>query len=169
MSTHAHRLVFLISALVAHQAFAKDENPLPNLEKETAEAFQPQVEAVRAQMQTGGRFEYIKDDDRERVNADLDTMSAMIRQNGTVAAMKEEDKIRLFNIQEKVNSILTNSDSNHMVCEKVPQPGTLMRMTTCHTYAELRKRTRYSQDTLEKTQHTLMLHSFSAGAGPGGH
>jgi hypothetical protein len=165
MNIHLLRLVFLVSLLAAQQVLAGDEVPMPVLENETAEAFQPQVDFVRAQMQTGGRYEYIRDKDRERVNADLDTMRAMIVKHGTVAAMKEEDKIKLFNIQEKVNSILTNSDSNHMVCEKVPQPGSMMRLTTCHTYAELRRRTRDSQNELEKAQNNLMLHSYTVGAG----
>ncbi|HZP66976.1 MAG TPA: hypothetical protein VFB32_11765 [Rudaea sp.] len=123
---------------------------MPVLEKETPEAFQSQVDRVRAGMQPGGRFEYIEGANRDRVNADLDTMSGMIRANGSVAAMKPEDKKQLIDIEERVNAILTRSDSNHMVCEKVQQPGSLLRVATCHTFGELRKRQLDGQNETEK-------------------
>ncbi len=67
-------------------------------------------------MAKGGRFRnYINDNDRSTVEDGLKFMHDLIQQNGSVAAMKEDDKILLFNRQEKVNTLLTNSDSQRII------------------------------------------------------
>jgi len=166
MNIHVCRPALMILLFAALPAVAKDMPPLPALEKENADAFKPTIDRIQHEMDKGGRYEYIKDDDRNEVNADLDLMLGMIREHGTVAAMKDEDRVKLFNTQEKINAILTNSDSNRLICEKVPQPGTMLRQTSCHTVAEARKRERESQDALERSQNHLQMRSFQA-AGSG--
>ncbi len=166
------RFLILAAAIVVSLssgfASATEKYPvLPDLDKQNVASFEAQAAGVRKEMEKGGRFEYIKPDDRATVENGLDFMHDLIVQNGTVAAMKEEDKVRLFNRQERINSILTNSDSQRIICEKADQPGTLFRATTCHTYAELQRRTRDSQDAIERSQNHAMLRGF--GAGPAGH
>ena len=143
-------LVFTLSA----SAFADQDQkpPLPVLEEETADAFQPVIDQVRADMEKGGRYEYIRKDDRNDVNRYLEQMKRMIGKSGTVAAMKEEDKVNLFNTQEKINAILLQNDSNRMICTRAQEPGALFNITTCHTYAEIRRRQLRAQYALDGVQ-----------------
>ena len=92
-------------------------------------------------------------------------MHDLIEQNGTVAAMKDEDRIRLFNRQERVNTLLTKNDSQRIICEKAGQTGSLFKSTTCHTVAELEKRTRDSRNNLERTQMNQTAVRGVGGAG----
>lgn len=158
----------LLSALSSGPVLASNEvpTPLPVLTEQTPETFQPQIDRIRAGFEHGGRYEYINQDNKETVNQGLDSMLALIRKNGTVAAMSTPDRIALFNAQEKVNAILTHSDSNRLICEKEQQPGSLMRITTCHTYADLRRRAMMTEHELQTAQkNNLQIRSFSAGAG----
>ena len=165
MKRHLILAAAIAALLAAAAASAAEKYPvLPDLDKQNVATFEAQAAGVRKEMEKGGRFEYIKPDDRTTVENGLNFMHDLIVQNGTVAAMKEEDKVRLFNRQERINSILTNSDSQRIICEKADQPGTLFRATTCHTFAELQRRTRDSQDAIERSQNHAMLHSFGAGA-----
>ncbi len=155
-----------LCALFASTVAAKEKySELPDLEKQNVETFSAQSDHVRHEMEKGGRYEFIKTDDRASVEDGLNFMHDLIAQNGTVAAMKEEDKIRLFNRQERINSILTNSDSQRIICEKADQPGTMFRATTCHTYAELQRRSRDAQNTIERTQNQRFGSSFPSAAG----
>jgi len=148
----------LLLAVSTHAFAAQDQQaPLPVLEEQTPEAFQLQVDRVRKDMEPGGQYEYIRKDDREEVNRRLDEMMAMITKAGTVAAMKEGDKVTLFNTQEKINAILLQNDSDRRICTRAQEPGALFIVTTCHTYAEIRRRQMQDQRTLEDTQNHVMI------------
>jgi hypothetical protein len=165
MKSNRAFIALLIGALVCAPAVATDKYPIkPDLDKQNVDTFQAQMDGVHKEMDKGGRFEYIKDNDRATVEDGLKFMHDLIQQSGSVAAMKEDDKILLFNRQEKINTLLTNSDSQRIICEKAPQPGSLFRLTTCHTVAELARRTRDAQNTIEATQNRTMMNSFSAAA-----
>ena len=165
MKSNRAFVALLIAALVCAPAVATDKYPMkPDLDKQNVDTFQTQMDSVHKEMAKGGRFEYINDNDRATVEDGLKFMHDLIQQSGSVAAMKEDDKIQLFNRQEKINTLLTNSDSQRIICEKAPQPGSLFRVTTCHTVAELAHRTRDAQNTIEATQNRAMMSSFSAAA-----
>ena len=166
MKSNRAFIALLIAALVCAPAAATDKYPIkPDLDKQNVETFQAQIDSVHKEMAKGGRFEYINDNDRSTVEDGLKFMHDLIQQNGSVAAMKEDDKILLFNRQEKINTLLTNSDSQRIICEKAPQPGSLFRLTTCHTVAELAKRTRDAQNAIEGTQNHVMISAVSGAAG----
>lgn len=150
MKIHPGLIALLIGSVFALPVFADEAAPLlPDLSKETAQAFQAQIDEVHAQMRHGGRFEFISQDAHDEVNQKLTRMKAMIAKAGSVANMSEDDKVTLFNTQQRVNELLTHYDSNRKICTRAQQPGSLFRITTCHTFAELHERTRNAHDTLE--------------------
>ncbi|MET0229362.1 MAG: hypothetical protein ABW186_00355 [Rhodanobacteraceae bacterium] len=55
---------------------------------------------------------------------------------GSVATMKEDQKIALFNAQETVNSILTLRDRDRVICRKEAPVGSHIPVTSCHSYAQ---------------------------------
>ena len=163
MKTNRAFIALLMAAFVCAPAMAIDKYPIkPDLDKQNVDTFQAQIDSVHKEMAKGGRFEFINDNDRSTVEDGLKFIHDLIQQNGSVAAMKEDEKILLFNRQERINTLLTNSDSQRLICEKADQPGTLMRATTCHTVAELAKRTRDSQTAIERTQNQNLQHLPSA-------
>ena len=150
-------------------ASATEKYPFaPDLAKQNAETFDMQAVHVRKEMEKGGRYEFIKDDDRAAVEDGLTFMHELISENGSVAAMKEDDKVRLFNRQERINALLTDSDRQRVICEKTYQPGSLFRLTTCHTVAELAARERDAKNTIEQTQNRVTIGS-GLGAAASGH
>ena len=68
-------------------------------------------------MAPDGRYEFIRPDDKAKVEADFDAMKALLQKAGSVETMSQQDKVHLFNLQENANGILTHSDSNRLVCE----------------------------------------------------
>ena len=121
---------------------------------DTPEKFAIAVKQIQAEMSTGGRYEFIRPDERGKVNADLDTMQDLLSKAGSVDAMKMEDKIRLFNTQEHVNGLLVHNDANRLVCERRAPVGTSIPQTTCRTVGEMERsrlaNNKYMQDALGK-------------------
>lgn len=149
-------------------AFAVDKYPFkPDLDKQNVEAFDMQAARVRKEMDKGGKYENIKSEDRTRVEEGLNFMHDLFVANGTVAAMKEDDRIRLFNRQERINALLTNSENNRIICEKTYQAGSLFRLTTCKSVAERAQREQDAKSTLEAAQNHTEMNGMSAAA-PGG-
>ena len=112
---------------------------------DTPEKFAEVAAQIRKEMGPDGRYEFIRPDDKAKANTDLDTMAAMLQKAGSVAAMKQNEQVQLFNTQEHLNGILTHSDRNRLVCERRAPVGTNIPQNTCKTVAEIEKMRRDSQ------------------------
>jgi hypothetical protein len=112
---------------------------------DTPSAFAEVAAAVRNEMGTGGRYEFISPDEKAKANADLDAMAGMLQKYGSVAAMRQDERVVLFNTQEHLNGVLTHSDRNRLVCEHRPPMGSNIAVTSCKTVAELEKMRRDGQ------------------------
>ena len=144
--------------LTGTAAFGKDKYPFaPDLDKQNVATFDLQAAKVRQEMDKGGRYERINDEDRARVEDGLNFMHELIVSNGTVAAMKEDDRIRLFNRQERINALLTHSDNQRIICEKSYQAGSLFKLTTCKSVAERAQREQDAKNTLEAAQNHTQI------------
>ena len=119
---------------------------------DSADTFAAVADTVRSEMKPGGRYEFIRPRDRTDVESGLDAMMALLGKSGSVAAMNHDDKIRLFNLQEQVNGILTKSDNNFLVCERHAPVGSNIPLTTCKPYGEIERKRLSTQKYLEKTQ-----------------
>ena len=163
------RCLFLSAAIAAlltsAAAFGVEKYPVkPDLDKQNVETFDMQAARVRQDMDKGGRYERIKDEDRAKVEEGLSFMRDLIVANGSVGAMKEDDRIRLFNRQERINALLTNSEGNRIICEKSYQSGSLFRLTTCKSVAERAQREQDAKNTLEAAQNHVEIGLGSAAA-----
>ncbi|MBS0582469.1 MAG: hypothetical protein JSS42_05135 [Proteobacteria bacterium] len=112
---------------------------------DTPEKFAETAAQIRKEMGSGGRYEFIRPDDKAKADADLDTMAAMLQKAGSVSAMSQGDQVQLFNTQEHLNGILTHSDRNRLVCERRAPVGSNIPVNTCKTVAEIEKMRRDSQ------------------------
>ena len=117
-------------------AGAKENYKEKAFNADSRDKFEAVAADVRRQMENGGRYQYVKPEERAKVDAALAEMTAIFAANDSVASMPEPTKIRLFNDQEVVNSILTQRDSERVICKKEAPVGSHIPITSCHTYAQ---------------------------------
>jgi hypothetical protein len=140
-------LIFVLTMLVLPAVSGAADHVVEKpIAADTPERFSETVKQVHNEMQVGGRYEFISAADKTKAEADMDSMASMLKTVGSVAAMNEQDKIRLFNTQEHLNGILTHSDSNRLVCERKAPIGSNIPLTTCHTVAEIENARHRSQN-----------------------
>jgi len=130
-------------------AMASDQVIEKPVVADTPEKFAQTAGQIRAEMNAGGRYEFINPGDKGKVETDLNSIGAMLQKSGAVAAMSQEDKVRLFNTQEHLNGLLTHSDSNRLVCERRAPVGTNIPLNTCKTVGEIEKNRRDSQKYMQ--------------------
>ena len=104
---------------------------------ENKDDFTAVVAAVHQQMQSGGRYEFVDQNERQKIDASFADMQSLFDKYGTVAQMDQGTKVQLFNDQETVNAILTRRDDKRLVCESVAPIGSHIPRTTCRTYREI--------------------------------
>lgn len=103
---------------------------------DSKDKFESVAASVHKEMAEGGRYQYVKPEERTTIDSKLGEMSALFAENGSVQSMKEETKIKLFNDQEIVNSILQQRDGDRVICKKEAPIGSHIPITSCHTYAQ---------------------------------
>jgi len=133
--------MLMAAAIAASVAFcgaagAKENYKEKAFNADSRDKFEAVAADVRKQMETGGRYQYVKAEERVKVDAALTEMTALFAANDSVASMPEATKIKLYNDQEVVNSILTQRDGDRVICTKVAPVGSHIPITNCHTYAQ---------------------------------
>jgi hypothetical protein len=140
-----------LSLLVATiPAAAKENYHEKTFNADTQEKFRVVAEDVRKEMEPGGRYEYVKPKERATIEQALAEMDALFAATGGVEHMKQDDKVKLFNDQEVVNSILTRRDKDRVICEDKPKLGSHVRTTSCHTYGQAEDARRGSKDQMDE-------------------
>jgi len=146
-------LLASMQALCFAAAFASDKVVEKPVAADTAQKFNDVAAAVRKEMQAGGRYEFIRADEKAKAETDLETMGAMLQKSGSASAMSEADQLKLFNTQEHLNGILSHSDANRLVCQKDRPVGSNIPVTTCKTFGEIERNRRdaqkYMQDSMQ--------------------
>ena len=152
-----HASKFFRATLVASLLFlaplpaaAKENYHEKALNADTQEKFQAVADNVRKEMEPGGRYEYVKPEERATIERSLADMDALLAESGGVANMKQDQKIKLFNAQEVVNSILTRRDGDRVICKNETKVGSHIPTTNCHTYAQEEEARRGSRNQLDE-------------------
>ena len=123
---------------------------------DTPEKFAETVTELHEEMNPGGRYEFIRPDDKAKVETDLNAMAALLKKSGSVSAMTQVEKVQLFNTQENLNGILVHNDSNRLVCEHKAPVGTSIPRTTCQTVGEI--------ENARKASNTMMNQAAQTGS-----
>jgi len=124
----------VLCVAVAHAGDQIVEKPLV---AQSLDGFRKESGAIRDGMQPGGRYEFLKTADRDRVEARLKTMEAVLQKHAGQNDLNSADKITLVNAQEEINGILKSNDSNRLVCESRAPIGSHIPVKTCRTYGEI--------------------------------
>lgn len=143
-------LVAMALALVVNAAAAKENYHEQTFNADTREKFQAVADDVRKEMEPGGRYEYVKAKERVTIEQSLAEMDALFAASGGVEHMKQDDKVKLFNDQEVVNSILTRRDKDRVICDNSAKLGSHVRSTSCHTYGQEEDARRGSKEQMDE-------------------
>ncbi len=135
--------LFLVVSALADQVINKP------VAADTPDKFAQTVYEIRQEMSPGGRYEFMRTDEKTKVESDLNAMAAMLQKSGSVERMTQTEKVQLFNAQEHLNGILTHSDSNRLVCEHTSPVGTSIPRTTCQTFGEVERSRKATNKSLQ--------------------
>ena len=124
------------SIAVCGLAGAKENYQEKAFNADSKDKFDSVAADVRKEMESGGRYQYVKPDERSKIDASLSDMSRLFSENSSVDAMSQDAKVKLFNDQEVVNSILQQRDGDRVICKHEAPIGSHIPVTTCHTYAQ---------------------------------
>ncbi|MEK7383093.1 MAG: hypothetical protein AAB262_07385 [Elusimicrobiota bacterium] len=152
-SACAAALIVVASIAIAQASLvaAGPQQPAPVLAPKVAPAeFLRTLQMVREEIKPGGRWEYVPSVDRPGLEASMKTMEALLAGRDAVDSMSEDDKMRLFNAQERINAILARNDGQRVVCEMVKPTGSHNAKRLCLTYAEKRLMQEDAASTLER-------------------
>ena len=143
----------LLAAPCAH-ATDSDDNAGKVIDKpvlaDDPAKFATQNDWIAEQMKPGGRYEFIKPAEKQRVTTVLAQMASLLARSGSVDAMNHDTRLQLFNDQEEVNGILKHNDSNRLVCESRAPIGSHIPVTTCHTWGQIATAARNTQYGMDK-------------------
>jgi hypothetical protein len=136
---------------------------------ESKDDFTAVVAAVHQQMQPGGRYEFVQQGERDKLETNFTDMQSLFNKYGTVAQMDQGSKVQLFNDQEAVNAILTRRDDKRLVCESVEPIGSHIPRTTCRTYREIEMEQRNAQNFQQQLMQVNQPSGSSLSPHPSGH
>jgi len=123
--------------LAASCAWADEVLKNPVDAADTPQKLQAVIDSIHGEMAAEKRYEFINPTERRNVDADFATMMTLMTNAGSVTAMKQPDRIKLFNTQEHVNGILTHSDRNRLICQRRSKMGSNLPVTECRTLADI--------------------------------
>ena len=145
----------LVCLVLATGAYADDRVIEKPLIAQTLDGFHQESGAIREEMKAGGRYEFLKNDERTRIEARLVTMENVLQKHAGQNELSGNDKMALLNAQEEVNAILKHNDSNRLVCESRPPIGSNLPVKTCRTFGETERLRGEAARTMEEKNHLV--------------
>ncbi|TDR45789.1 hypothetical protein DFR29_104217 [Tahibacter aquaticus] len=116
------------------------------------ERFEDQAAAIRQEMKTGGRFEFLTAAERGGVEKQLDTIAAILEAHSG-AKLDDDAQLDVYAAQETANSILTQKDGRRLICEYTAPTGSNRKVKQCMTFAERTRAHKESQNTMRDNLH----------------
>lgn len=124
------------AVMCSFPAFAKDTSD-PAVNANTKESFATVSAWVRKEMSPGGRYAYVTETEKSKVDGKLSEMGGLFDKHGSVAEMNDADKTTLFNDQEELNAILSKRDGDRIICKNEIPIGSHIPVKNCKTYSQL--------------------------------
>lgn len=122
--------------------------------------FEKQKEKILADLGEGKTYAEISQSDRIEVRNALNRIGDSLQRAGGVDQLSPEDKVKVINDQELVNTILTRAgEDSRLVCSREKKVGSHRATTQCHTVAQRRRMREESQQELSKNFRQPILES----------
>ena len=120
----------------------------------TEGSFAAQAREIKKSLSDGKTYAEMSRVERDEVRSLLDRMSARLEGVATVEELPEQDRLDLFNEQERVNALLVKAYADsRIVCAKRGRTGSHMRDNSCQTVAERRRRAEQDQENMRLLQN----------------
>jgi hypothetical protein len=132
----AFAIALVLAMALATPAGAKENYHEKQINAETKEKFVDVMQSTQREMSPGGKYEFVQPKERVQIDQSFGEMTKLFDEYGTVSAMTQDAKVKLFNDQEIVNSILTKRDRDRVICTNQAPIGSHIPITQCHTYAQ---------------------------------
>lgn len=153
MSTYRFLRSLAAAALLLPLAcIAAQPDASRHLDASTQERFDDQAAAIRQEMRSGGRYEYLTGAERADVEKQLDAIAAIFGASAG-AALTEDQRLDLYAAQESANAVLTQKDGRRLICEYSAPTGSNRKIKQCMTYAERMRAHKESQNTMRDNLH----------------
>ena len=118
--------------------------------------FEQQREKILADLGDGETYSEISQNDRAEVRDALTRIGDSIQKAGGVDALSVDDKAKVFNDQELVNTILTKAgEDSRLVCTREKKVGSHRTTTQCMTLAERTRQREQSQQAVRDNTRTI--------------
>ncbi|WP_386065578.1 hypothetical protein ACFJIW_13715 [Tahibacter sp. UC22_41] len=114
--------------------------------------FDDQAAAIRQEMQSGGRYEFVSEAERADVESNLVRIAGVLGRHADAQAFSDGDKAELLQAQENVNAVLTRNDGRRMVCVRERPTGSHLGKDKCQTFAEIERARRSSETDVRRLQ-----------------
>ncbi len=155
MKTMMKTTWMLISVLLAISgtAFAGDQSAKdPAVKKITDPAeFKTLTEELQREMHSGGRYAYVKPDEHRRIDADFQTIQALLEKQASGVTLSQSELAQQYTAQSEANALFHQRDGDREVCERVEQIGSHVPKMVCYTYAQIQELREDTQKFLYKT------------------
>lgn len=116
-------------------------------------SFEEQRATILKDLDGGKVYSEISSKERGQVKDALNRLSGALQSPMGVQGLSEEEKARVFNDQELVNTILTRAgEDSRVVCTREKTVGSHRPTTRCLTVAERRRMTDNGQNALRQHQ-----------------
>lgn len=122
--------------------------------------FAKQRSVIEREIVRGERYAEISDSDKRDVLASLDTMGKLLDGKTGLDQLNADQRIQLFNHQEKVNSLLTGAaEDSRLICRRETKTGSHRQETKCMTVAQSRRAREDAEDTLRRASRRVLPQS----------
>ena len=107
---------------------------------DVSRSFQSQHDAIIKALGDGETYSEISADDLQVVRQSLNRLAGLVDGVQSVEQLPEETRVRVFNEQERVNTLLTRAAADsRMVCRREKPTGSNRPSNICLTVAERRR------------------------------
>jgi hypothetical protein len=147
-------LVGVLAMAISFAAFSKDDASKAPAVKATTDPveFKAQSETLQKQMEAGGRYEFVKVDEHERINVDLQKIQGLLDRQAAGSSLTREDVAAQLTAQNEINAIIAKRDGERLVCERTTPIGSHLPQTTCITFAQKQRDRQLSSDFMRDQQ-----------------
>lgn len=134
-------LLFLLALCLGTSALAQEQAADKIVDIPAFLATQDEIaESVKS-----GRFGFLKPSESRELKKAQATLRKILSGVSSVEQLKEEQRVAVFNAQEKVNAIISRDRSDEVRCETQQRTGSHFRETRCYTAEQLAEQRRAAE------------------------
>jgi len=154
-----HRVALFLVTMLAVVA------PADAAKKLDIDSFVVQQQAIRADIESGRKYKDMDNEWKERLFRAQDEMFSLLEGRGSIDDLDQDEVIDVYNAQNIVNALLTDSELERDVCRRITTVGTHRVGIACYSAREWR-RIKEADDAMMRAPRGCEAGMSPAGADP---